>query len=66
MVGKDKRDLHLLANSPFIISEQKVAFVISACFHTGHSVARQAAARTVAQEWLSPLAAETLPCGSDT
>lgn len=43
MAEKDKRDVHLLANSPFIINEQKVAFVISACFHAGHSLARQAA-----------------------
>ena len=40
---EDKRDVHLLANSPFTIDEQKVAFVISACFHAGHSLARQAA-----------------------
>jgi len=42
-MAEDKRDVHLLANSPFIINEQKVAFVISACFHAGHSLARQAA-----------------------
>ena len=43
MAEKEKHDVHLLANSPFIINEQKVAFVISACFHAGHSLARQAA-----------------------
>jgi hypothetical protein len=43
MAEKDKRDVHLLANSPFIINEQKVAFVLSACFHADHSLARHAA-----------------------
>lgn len=43
MAENDKRDVHLLANSPFIINEQKAAFVISACFHAGYSLARQAA-----------------------
>jgi hypothetical protein len=38
IVQNDKHDVNLLAYSPFIINEQKVAFAISAYFHTGHSV----------------------------
>jgi len=77
MAEKDKRDVHLLANSPFIINEQKVAFAISACFHAGHSLARQAADSdsygtfhtrhyVARRQRLSPQAAGTLPCGSAT
>jgi hypothetical protein len=82
MVENDKRDEHLLANSPLQLA--KGSFCDKCVLSHGPLCARQAAdsdsyetfqtrhyvrgyvTATVAQEWLSPLAAGTLSCGSAT